>query len=58
MYSLKFGPGIVVRTGADTPWDVEVLYEKNIGSLLYYGMAWGHDLVDGKYMPELYEECE
>ena len=52
VFSPKFGKGVIVRL--NTAWDVEVLYEKNVGSILYYGMAWGHNIKGDNFEPELY----
>jgi hypothetical protein len=51
VWSPSFGKGIVVRK--NTAWDLEVLYRINTGSLLYYGMAWGHNLSGERYEPPL-----
>jgi hypothetical protein len=53
VWSPSFGKGIVVRI--NTAWDVEVIYRVNTGSLLYYGMGWGHNKVDGIFEPPLIE---
>lgn len=40
----------------NTAWDAEVLYKRNVGSLLYYGMAWGHSFNGTYWEPSLNKE--
>ena len=54
VWSPQWGRGIVVRL--DTAWDAEVLYGVRTHSLLYYGLAWGHNRISGdRFEPPLLE---
>ena len=59
VWSPEWGRGFIVRLHEDGPWDVEVLYRNRTGSLLYYGLAWGHtkvnDVPGGRFLPPLLE---